>query len=125
MVATVRRHVQRRQVIQSDVIDLRVVLQELPDTVHVITLRRHVDGRQSVLHRETAPYTVPMSEAQTSKMIQQILEHHHHLGFGLDGSSLVQEDLDDPDMAVPGSAMQWGQLVLSEAERKTNTEYKV
>lgn len=49
VVATVRGHVQRREVVQRDVVNLGVVLQQLLDAVHVVTLRRHVDRRQAVL----------------------------------------------------------------------------
>ena len=38
-----------RQVVQCDVIDISVILQQLPHTVHVIPLGRHVDGRQTIL----------------------------------------------------------------------------
>jgi len=41
--------VQRGQVVQGDVVDLGVVLQQLPHAVDVVALRRHVDGRQAVL----------------------------------------------------------------------------
>ena len=34
------------------------------------------------------------------------------LGLGLDGSSLVQQDLDDAHMTVPGSTVERGQLIL-------------
>lgn len=39
-----------------------------------------------------------------------------HLGLGLDWGSLVQEDLDDPHVAIPGSTVQRGELIL-EAQR--------
>lgn len=45
-----------------------------------------------------------------------------HLSFGLDGCSLVQEDLDDAHMAVPGSTVQRGQLILTGTEKKTGED---
>lgn len=44
-----RGHVQWRQVVQGDVVDLGAVLQEQADAVQVVTLRCHVDRRQAVL----------------------------------------------------------------------------
>lgn len=35
--------------VQRDVVDLCVVLQQLPDAVHVIPLSCHVDGGQTIL----------------------------------------------------------------------------
>ena len=49
VVAAVRRYMQRGQVVQRDVIDLRVVLQQLANAVQVIPLSRHVDRRKPVL----------------------------------------------------------------------------
>ena len=42
-------HVEWGQVVQGDVVDLRVVLEQLPDAVHVVALGSHVDGGQAVL----------------------------------------------------------------------------
>lgn len=52
VVPAVCRHVERREVVQSDVVDLCVVLKELLDAVHVVALRRHVDRRQAVLKEQ-------------------------------------------------------------------------
>jgi hypothetical protein len=38
-------------VVQRDVIDLGVVLEELPHTVHVVSLGCHVDGGQAILEQ--------------------------------------------------------------------------
>lgn len=46
----------------------------------------------------------------------------NHLSFGLDGCSLVQEDLNDSHMAIPGSTMQRGQLILTGTEKKTDED---
>lgn len=58
MVTAVGCYMKRGQVVQGDVIDLSVALQQLPDTIHVVPLGRHVDGGQAVLggrgHRELA-----------------------------------------------------------------------
>lgn len=57
---------------------------------------------------------------------EHLIPNHHmllllnHLSFGLDGRSLVQEDLDDSHMAVPGSTVQRGQLILTGTKRKTD-----
>lgn len=53
VVTTMCRYVQRRQMVQSDVVNLSIVLQKLADAVHVITLCCHVDGRQAVLHDDS------------------------------------------------------------------------
>ena len=58
VVTAVGGHMQWRQVVQGDVIDLSVVLQQLPHAVHVIALGRHVDGGQAVL-------TGPRERSQT------------------------------------------------------------
>lgn len=50
--ATVGCHVERGQVVQGDVIYLRVVLQQKSDTVEVVSLSRHVNGGQAVLGEE-------------------------------------------------------------------------
>ena len=44
------------------------------------------------------------------------------LGFGLDWGTVVQQDLDDPHMTVPGSTMQGRELVLRERERERERE---
>lgn len=49
VVAAVCGHVQRCEVVQRYVVNLSIVLQELLNALHVVTLRRHVDWRQSVL----------------------------------------------------------------------------
>lgn len=49
VVAAVGSHVQRREVVQRYVVDFGVVLQQLLNAVHVVTLCRHVDWRQAVL----------------------------------------------------------------------------
>lgn len=42
--------------VQRDVIDLSVILKELPHTVHVVSLGRHVNGGQAILEgREGGP----------------------------------------------------------------------
>lgn len=66
----------------------------------------------------------PALDATFSKELLR-LNHHmlsllNHLSLSLDGCSLVQEDLDDPHMAVPGSTVQWGQLILTGTEKKTD-----
>lgn len=35
------------------------------------------------------------------------------LGLGLDGSPQIQQEIDDPDMTVPGRTVQRGQLILN------------
>ena len=35
------------------------------------------------------------------------------LGLGMDGSPQVQQEIDDPDMTVPGRTVQRGQLILN------------
>lgn len=52
VVAAVCRHMQRGEVVQCDVINLRVVLQELFDAVHVVPLCCHVDWRQAILQKK-------------------------------------------------------------------------
>lgn len=49
MVTAVGCYMKGGQVVQRDVVDLSVVLQQLPHTVHVVPLSCHVDGRQTVL----------------------------------------------------------------------------
>lgn len=47
-----------------------------------------------------------------------------YLGLGLDGGSMVQQDLDDPDMTVPGCAVQRSQLVLWRARAGLGEEWR-
>lgn len=49
VVSAVCSHVQWREVVQRYVVDLGVVLQQLLNAVHVVTLCCHVDRRQAVL----------------------------------------------------------------------------
>lgn len=51
VVTAVGCYMKRGQVVQGDVIDLSVVLQQLPQAVQVVSLGRHVDGGQAVLSR--------------------------------------------------------------------------
>lgn len=49
------------------------------------------------------------------------LNHYRNVyfGLGLNGSSLVQQDLNDPNMTISGSTVKWSQLILY-AEIKRN-----
>jgi len=49
VVSAVRGHVQGGQVVQRDVVDGRLVLQQVLHTLHVVALGRHVEWRQAVL----------------------------------------------------------------------------
>lgn len=51
VVATVSGDVQRREVVQRDIVDRRLVLQQEFDTLYVVSLGRHVQRGQSVLGR--------------------------------------------------------------------------
>lgn len=51
------RYMKRGEMVQRDVINLCVVLQQLPDTVHVIALSCHVDGGKTVLQAESGVET--------------------------------------------------------------------
>lgn len=65
------------------------------------------------------PYSKPRKQQQMPDCpYKSIFALLNHLSFGLDGCSLVQEDLDDPHMAVPGSAVKRGQLILTGTEKK-------
>lgn len=52
-----------------------------------------------------------------------MLKLYHYLyayfGLGLNGGSLVQQDLNDPNMTISGSTVKWSQLILY-AEIKNN-----
>lgn len=106
MVTAVGCYMKRGQVVQGDVIDLSIVLQQLPDTVHVVSLGRHVDGGQAVLWGRGHRKLVRANGADS--MSGEMLD----LGLGLDGSSVFQQDLDDPDVSVSGGAVERRQLVL-------------
>lgn len=47
--AAVSGHMQRRQVVQRDVVNVGVVLEQKPHTIQVVPLGGHMDGRQAVL----------------------------------------------------------------------------
>lgn len=51
VVAAVCGHVQRCEVVQCYVVNLGIVLQQLLNALHVVTLRGHVDRRQAVLQK--------------------------------------------------------------------------
>ena len=53
VVPTVCSNMKSRQVIQGDVIDRRLVLEQVLHTFHVVPLRSHVKRGQPILHIET------------------------------------------------------------------------
>ena len=55
VVATVGGNVEGRQVVQGDVINGRLVLEQVLHTFHVVPLCSHVKWRQPILHSTTKP----------------------------------------------------------------------
>lgn len=180
LVATVCCHMQRGQVVLCHIIYLCVVLQKLLDTVHVVSLRWHVDWREAILqnknkinvlnlsssvkqevtrvvvktnswskkqqqegsvavfrsHTHTLIYLFNLFEykTDTAKTNSVICIHYQtrwcflksdwsasihvdYLGLGLDGGSMVQQDLYNPDMTISGCTVQRSQLILVRDDR--------
>ncbi len=70
-------HVQRRQVVVGNVVHGRVVVQQQLDAVEVVTLRRHVEGRQTVLRgrqeEDVFVRTDEKSETETERQFRETL----------------------------------------------------
>lgn len=109
------RYMKRGEMVQRDVINLCVVLQQLPDTVHVIALSCHVDGGQTVLRTESGVETGDMHIHIYTPLFLSLRDSEInpiYLGLGLDWGAVLQQDLDDANVTVAGGTVERGQLIL-------------
>ncbi len=66
VVSTVGSHMQRCQVVIGNIVHWHIVVQQQLDAVEVVTLRRHVEGRQTILDGRTGKRIVCKTEEENT-----------------------------------------------------------